>query len=45
MGHWSAPEERKKNTTADKSDSDNKRNPVALLLRTKRLPVGLAIGI
>ena len=34
-----------KNTTADKSDSDNKRNPVALLLRTKRMPVGLAIRI
>jgi len=34
-----------KNTTADKSDSDNKRKPIALLLRTKHLPLGLAIGI
>ena len=34
-----------KNTTADKSDSDNRRKPIALLLLTKQLPVGLAIGI
>ncbi len=29
-----------KNTTADKSDSDNRRKPIALLLLTKQLPVG-----
>ena len=34
-----------KNATADKRDSDNKWKPIALLLLTKHLPVGLAIGI
>ena len=34
-----------KNTTTDTSDSGNKRNPIALLLLTKHLPVGLAVGI
>jgi hypothetical protein len=34
-----------KNTAADKSNFDNKRKPIAQLLLTKHLPVGLAIGI
>ena len=34
-----------KNNTAHKSDSDKRRKPIALLLLTKQLTVGLAIGI